>query len=74
MSVETEISTVLPSLHSGASSDPIFQPTASDVHELENYEPPDSEIHTPTVGRMYTPRYSTPQFAMMCDRFGYPID
>lgn len=68
--VETEISTVLPSLHSGASSDPIFQPTASDVHELENYEPPGSEIHTPTVRRMYTPRYSTPRFAMMCDRFG----
>lgn len=60
--VETEISTVLPipSLHSGASSDPIFQPTASS-----------SEIHTPAVlTNRYTPRYSTPRFAMMCDRFG----
>ncbi|XP_073811852.1 uncharacterized protein [Musca autumnalis] len=68
LEVEVETSTVLPSLNLGASS--IYQPEESDVHELENYEPPASQIHTTTMRKMYTPRYRTPRFAMMCDRFG----
>lgn len=66
--VETEISTVLPTSHSGASSDPTFQPTASDMHDFEF--PSGSEVLESTMQTVYSPRYSTPRFAMMCDRFG----
>lgn len=66
--VETEISTVSPTLQSGASSDPPYQPTESDMHELEF--PSASDVFEPTMHTVYTPRYSTPRFAMMCDRFG----
>lgn len=66
--VETEISTVLPTLHSFASSDPTYQPNASDTHDFEL--PSGSDIFESTVHTLYTPRYSTPRFAMMCDRFG----
>lgn len=66
--VETDISTVLPTLDSVKSCDPTFQPTASDVYDLAF--PSGSEIYVPTVQTLYTPRYSTPRFTLMCDRFG----
>lgn len=66
--VETEISTVLPTLHSGGSSDPTYQPNISDMDEIEY--PTGPEVMDSSVQPVYTPRYNTPLFAMMCDRFG----
>lgn len=65
--VETEISTVLPTLYSG--SDPTYQPTTSDMHDFEFPSGPEIILDS-TMQTVYSPRYSTPRFSMMCDRFG----
>lgn len=63
--VETEISTVLPTLDSDP-YDPTYQPTTSDMHDFEFPSDPVLDSTIP----VYSPRYSTPRFSMMCDRFG----
>lgn len=65
---ESEILSVPPTLHSGESSDQTYQPTASDMYEFEN--PSGSDAFETSAQTVYSPRYSTPRFAMMCDRFG----
>lgn len=60
---ETEVSTIAPTLQS--SGDETYQPTPSELQDDIAMEMAETSVES-----LYSPRYSIPKFAMICDRFG----